>query len=115
MNRSVPLYYSDVAACVDEIIRRVGKNIVFGMPLALGKSHPIVNELYRRAKEDSSLDLTIISALALEKPGWASDLERRMMQPLVDRIWEGVPDLDYMTDIRKNTLPSNVTVREFFC
>lgn len=115
MNRSVPLYYSDVAACVDEIIRRVGKTIVFGMPLALGKSHPVVNELYRRAKEDPSLDLTIITALALEKPGWASDLERRMMQPLVERIWDGVPDLDYMADLRSKCLPPNVKVREFFC
>ncbi len=111
----MPLYYSDVTACVDEMIRRVGKTIVFGMPLALGKSHPIINELYRRAKNDPSIDLTIITALALEKPGWASDLERRMMQPLVERIWNGVPDLDYVTDIRKNALPPNVRVREFFC
>ncbi len=111
----MPLYYTNVAACVDEMIRRVGKTIVFGMPLALGKSHPVVNELYRRAKNDPSISLTIISALALEKPGWKSELERRMMEPLVDRIWDGVPDLDYVTDIRRNNLPPNVTVREFFC
>jgi len=107
--------YTDVAICVDDIIRRVGKTIVLGMPLALGKSYPIVNELYRRAKEDPTITLTLASALALEKPGWSSDLERRMMEPIVHRIWEGVPDLDYMDDLRNNALPTNVTVREFFC
>ena len=111
----MPLYYADVTACVDEIIRRVGKTIVFGMPLALGKSHPIINEVYRRAKEDPSISLTLISALSLEKPGWSSELERRMMEPLVRRIWDGVPDLDYAMDLRRDALPPNVTVREFFC
>ncbi|GAB6096805.1 hypothetical protein JCM14469_30580 [Desulfatiferula olefinivorans] len=115
MDQSKPLYYNDVTACVDEMIRRVGKTIVFGMPLALGKSHPVINELYRRAKQDPSVNLTIITALALEKPGWKSDLERRMMEPLVGRIWNGIPDFDYMVDLRRNALPANVSVREFFC
>lgn len=111
----MPTVYSDVRKCVDEIIGRVGKTIVFGMPLALGKAYPLINEIYRRAKEDSSINLTLVSALALEKPRWGSDLERRMLQPIVQRIWKGVPDLDYMTDLRNNNLPSNVTIREFFC
>jgi hypothetical protein len=115
MNRTEPVYFTDASACVDEMIRRVGKTIVFGMPLALGKSHPIANEVYRRAKEDPSITLTIVTALALEKPGWGGELERRMMEPLVSRIWNGVPDLDYMTDLRRGALPSNVTVKEFFC
>lgn len=115
MAQSKPVRYNDAQSCVDEIIKRVGKDIVFAMPLALGKSYHVINELYRRAKEDPSINLTIVSALALEKPGWSSDLERRMMEPIVDRIWNGVPDFDYMTDLRRNALPDNVTVREFFC
>lgn len=115
MAQSLPDMYNDVATCVDDIIRRVGKTIVFGMPLALGKSYTIVNEIYRRAKEDHTINLTLVSALALEKPGWSSDLERRMMEPIVQRIWEGVPDMEYMKDLRNNALPSNVTVREFYC
>ncbi|MCP3926186.1 MAG: hypothetical protein GY714_26780 [Desulfobacterales bacterium] len=115
MNQSQPVMSNDVEKCVDEIIKRVGKTIVFGMPLALGKSYHIVNELYRRAKEDPEINLTIMTALALEKPGWSSDLERRMLAPIVERIWKGVPDFDYMADLRAGILPKNVTVREFFC
>lgn len=111
----MPTVYSDVKTCIDEIIGRVGKTIVFGMPLALGKAYPLINEIYRRAKEDVTINLTLVSALALEKPRWASDLERRMLEPIVQRIWKDVPDLDYMTDLRNNNLPSNVTIREFFC
>jgi acyl-CoA hydrolase len=110
-----PESFTQVGACVDEIFRRVGKKIVLGMPLGLGKSVHLANEIYRRAKNDPEIELVIASALALEKPKWSSDLERRMLEPIVDRIWNGVPDFDYMVDLRRGILPSNVTIREFFC
>jgi hypothetical protein len=87
--------FSRLDSCVDEIINRVGKNIVMAMPLALGKSVYLANEIYRRAKEDPEIKLVIVSALALEKPGWSNDLERRMLEPIVGRIWNGVPDFEY--------------------
>lgn len=115
MNNKSPEKLSNTEECVDTIINTVGKKIILGMPLALGKSYHLINAIYQRAKKDPEINLTLISALALEKPGWNSDLERRMMEPIVNRIWKGVPDFDYMTDIRKNAIPPNVTVREFFC
>ena len=101
--------------CVDEIIRRVGKTIVFGMPLALGKSYAIANEMYARAKEDPEIDLTILTALSLEKPVPGSELERRILGPVRERIWPEVPDFQYMLDLRSGDLPENVRIREFFC
>jgi len=115
MSDSKPVIFNDIDKCIDSIIDNLGKKIILGMPLALGKSYHLVNAIYERAKKDPQMDLTFISALALEKPGWNSDLERRMMQPVIERIWQGVPDFEYMKDIRKNTLPPNVTIREFFC
>ncbi len=61
-------YVNDVEACVDQILDKVGRKIVFGMPLALGKPNHLANALYQRAKNDPSIDLTIITALSLEKP-----------------------------------------------
>ena len=86
MEGTGPTYYQDVKKCVDDVIKKVGKKIVMGMPLALGKPNHLANEFYRRAKEDPSIDLTFLSALFLEKPTWSSDLERRLVGPIAERI-----------------------------
>lgn len=106
--------YDDVRKIVDETINYIGKDITFAMPLALGKPILFINELYRRAKEDPTLNLKIVTALALEKPRGHSELEKRFLKPLSDRVFEGVIDFDYMLDLRENTLPANVQVYEFF-
>jgi acyl-CoA hydrolase len=108
------MYYQDVRKCVDDVIKKVGKKIVMGMPLALGKPNYFANEFYRRAKEDPSIDLTFLSALFLEKPTWSSDLERRLVGPIAERIWPNWPDFEFMIDFRANRLPPNVKIHEFF-
>ena len=55
--------FVDVEKCVDSIIAKVGKRIVFGMPLGLGKPNHLVNALYLRAKSDPSIHLRIMTAL----------------------------------------------------
>ncbi len=84
------------------------------MPLALGKPILFINELYRRAKEDPSIRLNIVTALALEKPKGKSEIEKRFIDPLADRIFAGTPEFDYMNDFRAGILPKNVEVYEFF-
>ncbi|MEN6348719.1 MAG: acetyl-CoA hydrolase/transferase C-terminal domain-containing protein [Syntrophomonas sp.] len=103
--------YEDVQKCVDEVINHVGKDIVFGMTLALGKPVLFINELYRRAKEDPEIKLKIITSLALEKPRGHTEIEKRFLKPLADRVFDGFPEFDYMLDFRAGKLPSNV---EFF-
>lgn len=115
MNETPGVIYDDVKKCVDEVIQYVGKDITFSMTLALGKPILFVNELYRRAKEDPEITLKIITALALEKPKGHSDLEKRFLKPLSDRIFEGVLEFDYMLDYRAGKLAKNVEVFEFFC
>ncbi|MBO8158215.1 acetyl-CoA hydrolase/transferase C-terminal domain-containing protein [Thermosyntropha sp.] len=107
--------YDDVRKCVDEIINYVGKDITFAMTLALGKPARLINELYRRAKEDPEIKLKIVTALSLEKPRGQSEIERRFLKPLSERIFAGVPDFDYIIDYREGELPSNVEIYEFFC
>ncbi|MBF0303881.1 MAG: hypothetical protein HQK73_12640 [Desulfamplus sp.] len=114
LENKIPKYYSDVENCVDDLIAKVGKKIVLAAPLALAKPNHLLNALYRRVKEDPTLHFTLITAVSLEKPTWSSELERRFMQPLVQRIWEDFPDLDYVLDMRKNQIPPNFVLMEFF-
>lgn len=111
--RTTPVF-QDVEACVDAIIEKVGKTIVLGLPLGLGKPAHLVNAIYRRAQKNPDISLRIVTALSLEKPVGKSPLERKFLGPFVERHFKGVPDLDYVIDLRKNKLPPNVEVREFF-
>ncbi len=104
----------DVERAVDEIIARVGTNVVIGMPLGLGKPVQLINALYARALKDRSLKLKILTALSLEKPAGASALERAFLKPFVARVFGDCPDLDYLAALRAKNLPPNVEVCEFF-
>ena len=104
----------NVVKTVDDVINYVGKEINFAMTLGLGKPVRFVNELYRRAKEDPSIQLNIITALSLEKPKGKTDLEKRLVDPLAERIFGGYPDFQYMIDLRAGNLPSNVQIFEFY-
>ena len=104
----------DVEKVVDDIINYVGKEINFSTSLGLGKCVLFINELYRRAKEDPEIKLKIMTALSLEKPSGKSELEKRLVGPLSERLFGGCPDLDYMKDLRENKIPDNVQLWEFY-
>jgi acyl-CoA hydrolase len=114
MNGKTGVIYCDVQKSVDDVLEYIGKEISFAMTLALGKPILFINELYKRAKEDSTIKLNIVTALALERPKSKNEIEKRFMDPLVERIFEGTPEFDYMLDFRSGNLPPNVKVYEFF-
>lgn len=97
-----------------EIIARVGKTIVLGLPLGAGKACHIANALYRQACEDSSLKLTILTALTLEAPVLTNLPAQRFVAPIADSMFGQYPGLDYAQALRRNELPDNVQVKEFF-
>jgi hypothetical protein len=43
-----------------------------------------------------------------------SEIEKRFLGPLVDRIFGGTPEFEYMHDFRAGKLPKNVEIYEFF-
>jgi acyl-CoA hydrolase len=109
-----PREFSTVEACVEHAIAEVGKEIVLGTPLGLGKPNQLLNAFFRRAREDPSIRLTIFTGLSLEKPKPASDLEARLLDPYLVRHFGDYCELDYMRAIRADTLPPNVRVHEFY-
>jgi hypothetical protein len=110
----MPKMFSDADAIADDIIGDVGKKLVVGLPLGLGKANHIVNALYARAAADRSIDLTFFSALTLEKPKPSNLLEARFITPVIDRLFGSYPDLAYADPLRHGRLPPNIRVVEFF-
>ena len=110
----MPRLYGDAQSCVDAIIRDVGKKIVVGLPLGIGKANHIANALFARAVADQSIDLHIFTALTLEKTPAGPDLLQRLARPISDRLFGDYPDLAYAKAVRQGSLPSNIKVSEFY-
>ena len=106
--------YADAHALADAILRDCGSKLVVGLPLGLGKANHMANTLCERAAADSAIRLTIFTALTLEKPTPKSELERRFIGPVIERLFGGYPDLDYAKWLHADTLPKNIEVTEFF-
>jgi hypothetical protein len=105
---------ADANEIADAIVAKVGKTIVLGLPLGLGKAPHIANALFARAAADPSIKLTIFTALTLEKPRYKNVLERRFLEPVIERLFAGWPELAYAKALRAGTLPPNIEVNEFF-
>lgn len=111
---ALPRIFTDSDSIADAIIAQVGRNIVLGLPLGLGKANHVANALFNRALKDPSINLQIFTALTLEKPIYKTDLERRLLNPVIERLFGAYPALDYATAMHRGDLPSNIKVDEFF-
>ena len=106
--------FDSAADLADAIVASVGKNVVLGLPIGIGKAVRVVDALYARARSDPSITLTIFTGLTLEAPSGQSDLEQRLLAPLVERLYAKWPTPAYASDVKQQSLPGNVTVREFY-
>ncbi len=110
----VPARFTNPDDVVEAVLSKVGHRVIFGMPLGLGKPNHLANALYNRAAADPKVRLTIVTALTLEKPSWSSDLERRFLEPFVERVFGGYPDLAYAKALRAGSMPANIDLVEFY-
>ena len=114
MSRS-PKFVAKVDDCVAAILEHAHGDLRLGAPLGLGKPNVLLNALYRRIANDPTSRLTLFTALSLERPRAKSDLERRFLQPFLDRHFGAdYPDLEYVKALHAGTLPANVCVHEFY-
>jgi acyl-CoA hydrolase len=111
---AAPQQFDDIGECVEATLRRLGPRLVIGAPLAIGKPNALLNEFYRRAARDPNVSLTLVTALSLNRPAGRSPLERRFLEPFVERVFGDYPDLDYLKAARSGRLPPNIQVREFY-
>jgi len=114
MIAAAPLRFTAPNDCVEATLNRVGKHVVLGLPVAIGKPNTLVNAFVARAVADPSIKLTIITALSLRVPRGRSDLERRFIEPFTRRVFGNYPELDYLRLIEQRQLPPNIEVLEFY-
>ena len=112
MTAEKPEYFTDLEQCVDALIDKVGKKVVIAG--GFGRPAFIFNELFRRALEDPSIHLTMITGASFSRPKGSSDLEKRFLDPFVDRVFGNLPELDYVAPYQKGQLPDNIEVVEVF-
>jgi acyl-CoA hydrolase len=104
----------DPVTCAEAIIDRAGRRILLGVPIGIGKPNRLLNALYRLAEADRGITLEIFTGLSLSRPPYRTELERRFVGPLLDRLFPTYPELLYVQALREGRLPDNIAVREFF-
>jgi len=110
---SRPQYFDDAETLAETIGAVLGSNVTLALPLGLGKANTIANAIYARAAKDGTQKLNIFTALTLQRPS-VSGLEARLINPVLNRLFGGYPDLAYARALRNGTLPDNIQVSEFF-
>ena len=103
-----------IERAVDDVLARLPMHIHLGLPLGLGKANRFVNALYQRIKLLPERRLTIYTALSLGRPPLSDGLQRRFLEPFVERVFGDYIELDYLADLHRNTLPGNIHVEQFF-
>lgn len=106
--------YNNPDKLIDDVLKKVGKKIILGTPLGAGKANHLLNALYKRASNDAAIDLTILTALSLQKPVGKSFLEKKFIEPFSKRVFGNYPDLLYEVNRVKGTIPDNIKVIEFY-
>ena len=112
MTAQRPQYFSDLEQCVEALIDHVGRKVVIAG--GFGRPAHLFNELFRRALADPTIQLTIITGVSFSRPRGSSDLEKRFIDPFVERVFGNLPELDYVAPYMKGQLPPNIEIVEVF-
>lgn len=108
------MHLCSIDQAVEQVLARLPAHIHMGLPLGLGKPNAFVNALYARVRELPERRLTIYTALSLGRPALGDGLQRRFLEPFVERVFADYEELTYLSDLRNDTLPANIRVEQFF-
>ncbi|MCF5571080.1 acetyl-CoA hydrolase, partial [Pseudomonas sp. PA-3-11C] len=103
-----------IEQAVDDVLERLPAHIHMGMPLGLGKPNLFVNALYRRIAKLPERALTLYTALSLGRPTQGDGLQKRFLEPFIERVFGDYPELDFLADLHRGSLPKNIRVQQFF-
>lgn len=103
-----------IEQAVDDVLARLPAHIHMGMPLGLGKPNHFVNALYRRIKGLPERQLTIYTALCLGRPALGDGLQKRFIEPFVERVFGDYAEFDFLADLHRDSLPANIRIEQFF-
>lgn len=114
MTQEAQMQRCPIDQAVDEVLKRLPTHIHMGLPLGLGKPNAFVNALYARVRDLPERRLTIYTALSLGRPPLGDGLQRRFLEPFVERVFADYEELTYLADLRADRLPPNIRVEQFF-
>lgn len=107
-------FFESTDACAEEVLSRIYDDIKLGTPLGLGKPIDLLNAIYKSVSNSPKKNLTIYTALSLTAPKASSFLEKRFLNPFIERHFGQQLPLDYAEDLIKGKLAKNVKVKEFY-
>jgi len=108
------MHRCSIDQAVEQVLARLPSHIHLGLPLGLGKPNAFVNALYARIRELPERRLTLYTALSLGRPPLGDGLQRRFLEPFVERVFADYEELAYLGDLRADKLPPNIRVEQFF-
>src|SRR5471030_19502 len=103
-----------IEQAVDDVLARLPVHIHMGLPLGLGKPNHFVNALFQRIVQLPERRLTSYTALCLGRPSLGDGLQKRFLEPFIERVFGDYPELDFLADLHKDDLPANIHVEQFF-
>lgn len=103
-----------IEQAVDDVLARLPAHIHMGLPLGLGKPNHFVNALYQRIAQLPERRLTIYTALCLGRPDLGDGLQKRFLEPFIERVLGDYPELDFLEGLHKDNLPPNIHIQQFF-
>jgi acyl-CoA hydrolase len=106
-------HFDDAHKLAEAIAGKFSREITLALPLGLGKANTVANAIYDVAAKNASLKLNVFTALTLQRPS-VSGLEARFINPVLERLFGGYPELAYATALKNGTLPRNIQISEFF-
>ena len=112
---NAPMCFESPEDAVAALMARIEGPLKIGAPLGIGKPHRLLNSLYAQAAEDPSRPLSLYTALSLDPPRGRSLLEKRFLDPFVERLYgNDFPRLAYVTAQKQDALPTHIEVEEFY-
>ncbi|MNO80018.1 hypothetical protein D3C76_712090 [compost metagenome] len=108
------MHRCSIDQAVEQVLSRLPAHIHMGLPLGLGKPNAFVNALYARVRDLPERQLTIYTALSLGRPALGDGLQRRFLEPFIERVFADYEELTYLADLRNDCLPANIRVEQFF-
>ena len=114
MNKQVSQRWQSATELAKHLLQAHDGQLTVAMPLGLGKANHLINALYEQVRDNSSMSLTILTALSLQTPQTKPGLATNFFAPIAERLYAGYPELLYARDLIVNKLPNNVVVSEFF-
>lgn len=110
-----PLRLDRLEDAVDALLTRIHGPLHLAAPLGIGKPHRLLNAIYDRCAADPTRAMHLYTALSLDPPVPANDLQRRFLAPFVSRQFgDDFPRLKYVEAIKRDALPAHIEVEEFY-